>query len=47
VAAGEGVECLVDLLGPGAGAAHAAAELGVVEVSLAGLTDRLTGMFPR
>jgi len=31
VAAGEGVECLVDLLGPGAGAAHAAAELGVVE----------------
>jgi hypothetical protein len=38
--AGESFECLVDLLGTGDGAARAAAELRVVEVSVAGLTDQ-------
>jgi hypothetical protein len=39
VTAGESAESLVDLLGPRAGAAHAAAELGVVEFAGPRLAD--------
>jgi len=45
VTSGECAECLIDLLGARAGAAHAAAELGVVGIFSAGLPDTLNGRY--
>jgi len=45
VTSGECAECLIDLVGARAGAAQAAAELGVVGICIAGMPDTRNGRY--